>query len=315
MSNILEAAEFLKSHDNIEIFTHIHPDGDTTGSSFALCTALLKLGKKAKVVCLDKFPENLSYIHSLEMPEFEAETTVSVDVAARSLLGKDFPEDKTIHLAIDHHLNNTTDAELLVCDHRRSAAGELIYELILALGVELDRYIAEALYTAISTDTGCFRFSNTTRRTFEIAGHLCDFAEEGSFGYLNTPLFITKSQEQLRLEANILANLDYYFDSRVCVSVISSTLYETLGVSENDAAGIEQLAKVPKGVELGITLKERLGGYKVSMRSSDNIDASVICANFGGGGHHSASGCFIKGTKNEVLDEILEYIEESNLFI
>ena len=315
MSNISEAANFLKSRDNIEIYSHIHPDGDTTGSSFALCSALLKLGKKARVVCLDSFPESFSYIHSLEMPDFEPETTVSVDVATRSLLGKEFPENKQIHLAIDHHLNNTTEADIIVCDPTRSAAGELVYELICALGVELDRYIAEAIYTAISTDTGCFRFSNTNRQTFEIAGRLCDFAEGGSFGYLNTPLFITKSQEQLRLEANILANLDYFYDGRVCISVISSTLFDSLGVSENDAAGIEQIAKVPKGVELGITLKERLGGYKVSMRSSDSVDASAICAYFGGGGHHSASGCFIKGTKDEVLDEILEYIEESNLFI
>jgi nanoRNase/pAp phosphatase (c-di-AMP/oligoRNAs hydrolase) len=129
MSNISEAANFLKSRDNIEIYSHIHPDGDTTGSSFALCAALLKLGKKARVVCLDSFPESFSYIHSLEMPDFEPETTVSVDVATRNLLGKEFPENKQIHLAIDHHLNNTTEADIIVCDPTRSAAGELVYEL------------------------------------------------------------------------------------------------------------------------------------------------------------------------------------------
>ncbi len=312
MNKLSECAELLKSLDNIEIFTHIHPDGDALGSSYALSYALKKLGKKVRVVCLDTLPEVFSYICVPQEDDFECRYTVTVDVADRSLLG-DFPQDRAIDLAIDHHKNNKVGAKELYCDMTRAACGEIVFEIIRYLGVELDRYLAECLYTAIATDTGCFKFSNTDSRTFEIASQLCRHTPNGNFGYLNVPLFTTKSKKSMMLESQVIAGLKYHFDGRVALAFITAELLKKAGVSDSETGGIEQLAKIPEGVVLGVTFKERVGGYKVSMRSSDEVDCSKICEHFGGGGHHSASGCFISGTLDEAVSSLISYLEESDV--
>ncbi len=312
MNDFRQIAELLKSADNIEIFTHIHPDGDALGSSYALSAAFKKLSKKVRVTVNDILPVDFSYIHNVENPEFTADFTVSVDVASMSLLG-DFPEERVIDLAIDHHLNNTTRSNVLLCDPSRAACGEIVFDIIEALGVELDLYMAECLYTAIATDTGCFKFSNTSSGTFEIASKLCRFAKNGNFGYLNTPLFITKSRRKMALEAKVTSDMTYHFDGKVSVACVTDELLDEIGISDSETSGIEQISKIPEGVLLGITLKERKNGFKVSMRSDDRLDCSSICAHFGGGGHHSAAGCFIEGTLESVKNTILNYLEGSEV--
>lgn len=312
MTSIREVADFLKKSDNIEIFTHIHPDGDALGSSWALASALKKLNKQVRVTVNDTLPRDFEYIHSVTFSDFIPDTTITVDVASLTLLG-DFPEDKQIDLAIDHHLKNTLPTKELYCDPSRGACGEIIFEVIETLGVPIDTYIAECLYTAIATDTGCFKFSNTTANTFETAAKLCRIVPNGNFGYLNTPLFVTKSRSKLSLEAEILSNLQYYFDGHVAVASVTSSLLERLGIADSETSGIEQLSKIPEGVVLGITLKERDGGFKVSMRSADNLDCAAICAHFGGGGHHSAAGCFIEGSANDVIEILISHLEKSDV--
>ncbi|MBR5459563.1 MAG: DHH family phosphoesterase [Clostridia bacterium] len=312
MNNLRDVAELLKSSDKIEIFTHIHPDGDALGSAYALASALKKLGKTARVTVNDTLPKSFAYIHEVDNPVFTPSLTVTVDVASPSLLG-DFPSDRIIDLAIDHHSTNTISATHVHCEPDRAACGEIIFELINELGVEPDRYIAECLYTAIATDTGCFKFSNTTANTFETAAKLCKYAPSGNFGYLNTPLFITKSRKQISLEAEVLSSLLFLFDGKVAVATVTNALLEKIGLADNETAGVEQLAKLPEGVLLGITLKERPDGFKVSMRSTDSVDCSKICAAFGGGGHHSASGCFFSATAEETVKALCDYLEKNNI--
>lgn len=312
MNDIREVAEFLKNSDKIEIFTHVHPDGDALGSSWALASALKKLGKTVRVTVNDALPRDFEYIHSREFDDFIPKTTVTVDVASPSLLG-DFPEDKVIDLAIDHHLKNTLNAKALYCNSKRAACGEIIFDIINELNVEPDRYIAECLYTAIATDTGCFKFSNANSNTFAVVSALCKYTENGNFGYLNTPLFITKSRNRISFESHILSNLQYFFDGKVALVTVTSSLLEKLGIPDSETSGVEQLSKTPEGVILGITLKEREGGFKVSMRSDDSLDCSKICADFGGGGHHSASGCFIEGDADTVTKTLISYLEERDV--
>jgi len=312
MNDICKVAEFLKNSDKIEIFTHVHPDGDALGSSWALASALKKLGKTVRVTVNDALPRDFEYIHSRKFDDFIPEATVTVDVASPSLLG-DFPEDKVIDLAIDHHLKNTLPAKELYCDSTSAACGEIIFKVIKELGVEIDTYIAECLYTAIATDTGCFKFSNTNSNTFAAVSELCEYAPNGNFGYLNTPLFITKSRNKISFEAEILSNLKYFFDGKVALAKVTSGLLERLGIADCETSGVEQLSKIPEGVVLGITLKERDGGFKVSMRSTDSLDCSKICADFGGGGHHSAAGCFIEGDAETVTKTLISYLEERDV--
>ena len=310
--NIKEAAELLRSVDNVHIYTHAHPDGDALGSAYALSAILKKMGKRARAICLDTLPRYLEYIWNVDNHDFKGDVIVTVDVADTSLLGN-FDTANKIFLAIDHHQNTRVDCENLLNVNTMAATGEIIFELARELGVELDGYLAECLYTAIATDTGCFKFSNATEHTFSCVAELTRYAPNGNFGYLNQPLFITKPINKMKFESYLIANLKFYFDGKVSVSTVTREIIEMHHITEAETGGVEQLGKSPEGVELAITLKERDDGFKVSMRSSDHIDCSAICANWGGGGHHSASGCFFKGKPEEIIDTIISYIKEKGI--
>lgn len=306
--NLKECADFLRRADNLHIYTHIHPDGDAIGSSFALARVLKKMGKRVKVNCLDTLPSYLSYIWNTENEDFEGDVIVTVDVADRVLLG-DFG-DKKIDLVIDHHKNSRIECENKLCLDEMAATGEIVFEIMKQLSVEPDKYIAECLYTAISTDTGCFKFSNAKEHTFKTVSELVKYAPEGNFGYLNEPLFITKSKNKLRFESEVISNLSFHFDGKVTVSVITNALIAKYAIPGGDTGGVEQLGKAIEGVKLAITLKERDDGFKISMRSSDDLDCSEICAHFGGGGHRAASGCFMSEEHEKIVEILLRYIEE-----
>ena len=311
-TDIKGAAELLRSLDNIHIYTHVHPDGDAMGSAYGLAAILKKLGKRVRVICLDTLPAYLSYVWNTDNPDFACNHIVTVDVADMSLLG-DFDPSNKITLAIDHHNHNRVECDTLLCMNHMAATGEIIYELALELKAELDRYIAECLYTAISTDTGCFKYSNTTEHTFATVAKLTRYVPGGNFGYLNVPLFISKPINKMQFESDIVANLKFYFNGKVSVAVVTYDIIAKHGLTDADTGGVEQLGKAPEGVELAITLKQRDDGFKVSMRSSDELDCSAICAAFGGGGHHSAAGCFFKDTPDGIVTAILNYVKEKGI--
>lgn len=308
---IKECAELIKALDKVHIYTHIHPDGDALGSSFALAAAMKKIGKSVKVICLDTLPKYLSHVWNVENEDFEAEYLITSDVADMSLLG-DFGEKK-IDLVIDHHRENRVNAEKKLVIPEAAATGEIIFDIIKEMGVTLDRYIAECLYTAISTDTGCFKFSNTTEKTFKTVSELCRFTPNGNFGYLNTPLFITKTINKMQFESEIIANLRFFFGGKVSVAVVTGELTKKHGLSDSETGAVEQLGKSPEGVVLAITLKERENGYKVSLRSDDTIDSSLICSHFGGGGHRCAAGCFFEDTEEKIIETLLSYVKEAGI--
>lgn len=310
---IKEACAILEGLDFVHIYTHVHPDGDALGSAYALRAIMRKMGKRAEVICLDTLPEYLKYIWDVPRDDFPEGAVVTVDVADTTLLGEGFDKDKEITLAIDHHSVNRVDAQNLLCHSDMAATGEIIFEIARELLLELDEYIAGCLYTAIATDTGCFKFSNTTEHTFLVASQLTKYAPCGNFGYLNEPLFITKPIEKMKFESYLISNLSFYFGSRVSVSVVTNDIIKSFGLTDADTGGVEQLGKSPRGVLLAITLKERDGGFKVSMRSSDSINCADICAEFGGGGHRCAAGCFFEGKAESIVNTLISYIEEKGI--
>ena len=163
--SVSRAAELLLEKDNILILSHDHPDGDTLGCGYALCRSLRLLGKKAVVRCGDTIPENYSFMWQ-DLPEqnFDPEFIVTVDIADPKLLGAKFESlyrDK-IDLCIDHHGSNNFTAQYILLQDDAAAVAEIIYDIICEMGVSLNSAIADCLYTGVSTDTGCFRYSNTT---------------------------------------------------------------------------------------------------------------------------------------------------------
>ncbi len=309
---VMGTAALLRSLDNIHIYTHINPDGDALGSAYALAAILKKMKKSVKVVCLDTLPKYLSHVWDVENEDVKCRNVITVDVADMSLLG-DFDRSLDIVLAIDHHRETRVDAENILSIPEMAATGEIIYDLAVELGITFDRYIAECLYTAISTDTGCFKFSNATYHTFMCVAALTRYVPNGNFGYLNLPLFITKPINKMQFESDIISRLRFLFDGRVSVSVVTNDIIKRHGLTDDETGGVEQLGKAPEGVELAITLKEREGGFKVSMRSTDTLDCSDICAHFGGGGHRAASGCFIEGSAEDIVEMLVSYIKEKGI--
>ncbi len=291
--DVAKAAELLNAADNILILTHRNPDGDTLGSGFALMHALRSTGKKAKVLCCDEIPKKYFYMFGEKQEDFSAEYTVAVDVADIKLLGNGLSREfeNKIDLCIDHHGSNTEYADNLLL---RSCAAtcEIVYDIVNALGVEITPLIADCLYTGISTDTGCFLFSNVTPETHIIAA---DLIKKGAdYVNINKVMFETKSIGYFKLEELALNTIKTYFGGKCAVMSITQKMLSESGTDESDCDGIAGIPRKIDGVLVGVTVRERNdGSYKVSLRSHEPVDSAKICKLMGGGGHARAAGCEI----------------------
>ena len=316
-----QTADFLKTNDNFVILTHQNPDGDTLGSGFGLALLLNKLGKKSTVICSDDIPEKYSYFTSLapQNADFnEKITVVAVDVADVKLLGKLEKEYSTkIQLCIDHHISNVGYADATYLDSNAAANCECIYDLANALSVEIDENMALALYTGISTDTGCFRFSNTTAKTHRIGADLIELGIDTA--EINRIMFETKSRIRVELEKMALDAMEFHFDDKCAVITVTREMYEKTGCKDEDLEGITSISRSIEGVMVGVTLREREeGGFKISVRTYPPIDASEICKRVGGGGHIRAAGCQLGAefTAEQARAEMLKHVKsvmEENL--
>ena len=214
------AADFLLAHDNYEILTHANPDGDTLGSGFALCLALQSLGKNARVITTN-IPKDFVFLtEGVSAQDFEAETIVSVDVADEKLLGDNREAySGRIMLCIDHHCINKVSAPLKCVDPDAAANCEILFDIIAKMGVPVEGKIAVCLYTGIATDTGCFKYGNTTSRTMRIAADLLDSGVPAPA--INKVMFDTKTRKKLRLEQEIYQGLEYCADDRCAMIAVT----------------------------------------------------------------------------------------------
>ncbi len=303
------SAEMLTKKENILIICHKNPDGDTLGSGFALMHGLNSLGKTAEVLCNDVIHERYGYMQPrMFSGGFTPDLIVSVDVAGQQLLGElAAPYAKRIDLAIDHHPSNSGFANYLWLIDDAAATCEMIYELLVELEVEITPLIASCLYTGISTDTGCFKFENTSPNTHMVAAKLMEFGAD--YKMLNNLLFESKSRRRIEIEKQALASLRYHFYEKVASIYITREQIERLEVDETDLEGITAVPRMIEGVDVGITLRQlKEGAFKVSVRTTSKADASTICGRLGGGGHKRASGCELIGSLENVMDAVLKEV-------
>jgi len=312
MLTIRETSAFLLGTDNILILTHQNPDGDTCGSAAALCVALRSLGK-----CCYIFPNSTvtnRYLPFIEKylaqdSAWQPETVVSVDVADTTLLtdeSKRYSQD--VALCIDHHPSNVLYAKYTLLDAEAAATGEIILDLVRDIGAEVTQDIALPLYLAIATDTGCFRFSNTTSRTFRAAA---DLLETGiDFVDINNRFFETKSKSRLLIEQRINENIRYFDNGRTAIAALTKQLINDTGAKEEDIENISSFLRSIEGVEIAVLLRERGDNlWKISVRTSSAANASAICSLLGGGGHARAAGCTYSGSYDEAVAAIIRSIE------
>ena len=306
MITVQEAAARLAAHDRIRVLTHQSPDGDTLGCAGALCLGLRALGKQAQFVCADPVPGKYqSMLAPLTVQTFDPDYVVAVDLADPQLLGTlreqyEFAAD----LGIDHHGSNTGWTRESLVDASAAAACELIAQVLHALGVPLNRDIANCLYTGLCTDTGCFRYSNTTPRTLRLAADLMEAGADAAA--INMQMFEIKTPSRLAIERMALDGLQYAYDGRVAVMRLSLDMIAASGATDSDLDGLAPIPRNIAGVDIGLTVRERApGDYKVSVRTTESVDASALCRTLGGGGHVRAAGCRLSGSCDDVVQRLL----------
>lgn len=310
MNSLNEIAQYLKNTDNSVILTHRYPDGDTLGSAFALCRALRKLGKKSRVIVNGVLTGKFQYLaKNMDEQNFEYETVIAVDIASTSQLGELEEEfGGKVDVSVDHHGMNMPFAKMTYVNAKAAANTENIYYLIKLLGVEIDRDIADCIYTGLCTDTGCFKFSNVTSDTMRIAADLMDIGCDSAL--INRVMFDTKSLSRIKIERAVLETLTLHCDNKIAVINTTMAMEKETGAEDSDMDGLAAIPRQIEGVVIGITIKEKgENHFRISVRTVDDYDAAEICKNFGGGGHHAAGGCSIDGTLDEAKSKILEAAE------
>lgn len=307
---IQETAAMLQTMDRVLLLTHVRPDGDTIGSAAALCQALRDMGKTAYL--LPNAGTTETYQPYAEgywgAADFEPDYVVSVDIAALSLL----PENAKkyagrIHLSIDHHPSNEGFAPHLCVLPEMAACGEIVYEIV-RLMTPVTQEIALPLYVAVSTDTGCFVYSNTSAHTHRVAAALLEtgIAVAG----VNKALFRTKSRTRLAMEAWMAEWAEYYDNDRVVIMQIPRSLCLDYKATEADVEELSSLAALVEGTDCGVTLRElKDGRVKISLRTGPRVNATEVCALLGGGGHAAAAGATLHGTLGEVKQAVLQAID------
>lgn len=309
-----DAARFLLEHDHFAILSHRRPDGDTAGSSAALCRGLRLLGKTAHVLVNKEVTPRFAWLHEgLTKPWVEeGDTIVSVDVASPEMLPADFrPLLGKIALRIDHHSSATSFTEQELVDGDSASCAEVVWDVLELMGVKADRALAEAVYVGVSTDTGCFRFSNTTAHTFSVAA-LCTRAGARIYE-LNQELFETNTLERLKMQAWIVEHLELLRGGEMAICAIPRAVEEEIGVNEDDMDNISNFPRTVAGVRMAATLRETEDGEtKLSVRAVPGCDATAVTVRFGGGGHKGAAGASMKLPLDEAVKAVEAVMSEVN---
>ena len=312
MTNLtrLEVARWLEARDNFLILTHCRPDGDTLGSAAVLCRGLRQLGKTAHILENPQVTEKYRHLHrGLTKDAIGTETLVCVDVAAPGMLQEN-AKNESIALRIDHHGSATSFTELELVDPTAGATGDIIYDTLMELGVKLDKAMAEALYIAVSTDTGCFRYANTNAHSYLVAAACAQAG--GDLHTINQEIFDTNSLARLRLQGWMVENIRFYRDGALAVCPLPKSVERQLGVTEDDMENISGFPRSIEGVKMAATLRETEDRVKVSVRALPGYDAAAVCAAFGGGGHKGAAGASMKMTLEAAADAVAREMMKTN---
>ena len=306
-----QAAALLRDWDNSLILTHRRPDGDTVGCAAALCVVLRQIGKTAWVLRNEDATTLMApYLKGLEAPEgWKPDHVVSVDIAGVGLFHESAKKwADCVDLAIDHHPSNEGFGAENCVDATCAACGELIYDICRELG-EITPQIASPLYAAVSTDTGCFVYGNTTGRTHRVAADLIEAGAD--YREINKRHFRTKSAKRLKLESLLMQGVVLLQEGTLAIGTISLADMASIGAREEDAEDIAAFIGQIEGVSHSVTIRElKPGECKLSLWTNPTkLNATRVCALLGGGGHAAAAGCTVFGSVDEARQAIIKAIE------
>ncbi len=322
-----ELCSLLETPASTLILFHRNPDGDAVGSAFALCRVLRELGSRAFCVCADEIPSRLRFLaHGVQdsvlpdaVPEdFTIERVIAVDVASPAQLGSLWEVfEGRVDVMIDHHENGTPFADYYTIPEA-AATGEILFDIVKTLAQEekitITDALCEDLYAAISSDTGCFRFSNVTPETHARAAEL--LASGIDTASINHRLFEVRTMEQLRAEAAGISNLHTFADGRIAVILFPYALKAALGLRDEHLDTLVEVARSLAGAQIAVTIKQPSteAVFRVSTRAECDYNVAELCALFGGGGHAKAAGCTVNAANiEEAMQKIVDAIDFSAL--
>ena len=317
MNNTLnQIASELNKAETILLYPHVLMDGDTLGSSIALCIALRKLGKRAYILIEDDIPGYLAFLekdyctfdyHIIENPDISISVDCS-DIQRFTKRKEKFLTGKR-SICIDHHRTNNYFAEMNYIDANTAATGEIVYQLIKEMGVPIDVEMAEAIYTAIATDTGNFQYTNTTKNTHLITAELFDIGID--LEKISVEVYQNVRHEKLKLMNAVIGTIEMICDGKADIAYVTQEMLEKTGALMEETEGIIELLRNISGVEISVFLKEiSENEIKVGFRAKTYEDVSVLAQVFGGGGHKKAAGCTIFAPLEEAKKQVITALQE-----
>lgn len=308
--------KLLSEAKTIAILSHISPDGDNVGSVLAMGHALMaNCHAEVKWIKTDEIPEHLMFLSGTD--DYIAEIGSSYDIAIVVDCGdldrlgayKNIKEHTKIVINIDHHQTNTKFGDINIVKPNASSTAELVFTLLKTIEFKITKECAEALYTGISTDTGSFKYSNTTSYTHALASELIDYGID--VGAINVFLYQNKSFDKMQLFIKSVNQMSFYKDRQIAITYVDQNMLDETKTEMNDSDGIVEFARNIRGVEVACLIKvhEADGRIKCSFRSKNSVDVSKFCEAHNGGGHVRAAGCTFETTdKQMVIDAIMKEI-------
>ncbi len=311
-----EIAGAIKQANRIAILSHIRPDGDAIGSQLALALSLQQSGKEISAWNEDGLPESFRFLERSDLicrppsnPE-KFDLAIALDTASQQRLGTALQAirhaDRWIN--IDHHASNPGYGDFVYIDPIAPATGQIVYEFLRAENFTVPRAAADALYAAISTDTGSFRYSNTTARTFEIVAELIRSGTDAAA--IANQLYESYPKRRVQLLGEILSQARFDADDKIASMTLSSETKQRLDIHPDDIDGLIDSIRAVKTVVIALFFEELPEGkVRLSMRSKDDrVDVNKISGEFGGGGHPRAAGARIRGNLEEVRNKVLKRV-------
>lgn len=331
--------DLIRTSGSIVILPHVSADGDALGSSLALGLAVEKFNKQAAIFLEEPIPVIYSFLpgqHIVKVCSRHGEAAVSgstglpccktgksgeahelviaLDTGDLERLGEraDIFNKAIKTVNIDHHATNSMFADYNLVQTHSSAVGEIIYQLLKMMGIDMDTDIANCLYVAITTDTGGFRFSNTTPLTHQITADLVSAGV--NVADISQKVFDIVSLQKVKLMGMAVETLELYEDGRIAFISITEQMMKDTGAGEEDCEGIVNMGRNIRGVEAALLFRQRDDEIRVNLRSnSEKIDVAAIANLHSGGGHKKAAGCTVKGTLSEAKRMLLDDIRRALL--
>jgi phosphoesterase RecJ-like protein len=319
MKNFDEIRKVVQKNNNFLITSHINLDGDGIGSELAFYFILKKLNKKATILNQDRLPkiydflpgsDKVHYLNNNRINPKSIDVVIVLDCSNIKRIGKTYEIFKNIKtiINIDHHKSNENYGSLNYVDYSASSVGEIIYELIKSIDINLlDEKISTCLFTAIITDTGSFRYSNVSSKTFGVASHL---TYNGIKPYLIADNIYNKNTYAgLKLLGKALLTLEVDDSNYFSWLTITRKMLNDANANDEEIEGIIDIATTLNNVEISILFRETKDNkIKVSFRSKGNFDVNKFAGKFKGGGHPNAAGCLCSGKLNEIKEKILSQV-------